>query len=584
MSDNIRVVARFRPVNKREMAEGDGPGSSRIIVDFTSLSSLDLENHQNKDAKKHTFNFDHVIPTDWTQQQVYETTAKPLLDDVFNGISVCQLYYGQTGAGKSFSSFGIKTPEGRGVVPRFAEDIFKRINDTEEVEFTVKVSYVEIYNEQIRDLLDPTKTNLKVRSSNNAVWVEGATQEYVASADDIQDVINRGASSRAVASTLMNAESSRSHSVVLITIGQKSARGVMGAKLTIVDLAGSERVGKTGASGDTLKEAQNINKSLSALGNVINALSTPPKKGEKVFVPYRESKLTWLLSDCLGGTSKTVMFIAASPCFFNLPETYSTCLFGQRCKTIKNKVVINQHLSEAEYQRLLAMKDGHIMMLSNILGDVYQKLNNMYSNVSQINLDTNLDVSTELDPDQRGQISSTPNPNKHDTWSMYTHEYIPPSIDVPVLITAIQDNKDLEKVFAGINTGNLTTLTIVPPSPVTQSQLQAQLHPDSTPLPPPPKSYLSIDPSIDLPTEVDINNDDNDDDDDEKSNGSRNGNYDDPDLLADIDSPLFQDNVAMILKHDNDEFQNQVAALEKLAEQTEGTLNELKKNRKFVAK
>ena len=321
------------------------------------------------------FTFDHVLPPTATQEEAFKCTAEPLLVDVFGGYNTTIFTYGQTGSGKTFSMMGnMHDKEQKGIIPRLVEGIFHYIEAADSaIEFTVKVSYVEIYNEKIRDLMCIDKDNLKIRESANGVWIEDVTQVYVRNCDDVYEVLSDGAKNRAVSATKMNAESSRSHSVFIVTIGQKdgSTGSVKGAKLTLVDLAGSEKVGKTGADGQTLKEAQHINKSLSALGNVINALTTQPvaKPGQKkpapVHIPYRDSKLTYLLSDSLGGNSKTCLIITGSPSAFNAEETLSTMRFGNRAKNIKNKPKVNQEKTAAEYQRLLNAANAKVALLQD---------------------------------------------------------------------------------------------------------------------------------------------------------------------------------------------------------------------------
>jgi kinesin family protein 5 len=241
-----------------------------------------------------------------------------------------------------------------GIIPRMVGSLFDSIqNAPSNLEFTVRVSYVEIYLEKLRDLLNPVNDNLNVRegavgsSGARSVWIEGVTEMYVGSVAEILRLIEAGASSRAIAATRMNLESSRSHSVFIITLNKTDTE--TGVKTTstlfLVDLAGSEKVEKTGAQGQTMKEAQHINKSLSALGNVINALTTGAPH-----VPYRDSKLTRLLSDALGGNAKTCLIITGSAQSYNAEETLSTMRFGQRAKKIQNKAVVNQELTVAQYK------------------------------------------------------------------------------------------------------------------------------------------------------------------------------------------------------------------------------------------
>ncbi|ORZ00324.1 P-loop containing nucleoside triphosphate hydrolase protein [Syncephalastrum racemosum] len=220
------------------------------------------------------------------------------------------------------------------------------------MEFTVKVSYMEIYMEKVRDLLNPSHDNLPIHEDKvKGVYVKGVLEVYVSSTEEVYEVMRRGGNNRVVAYTNMNAESSRSHSIVLITITQKNldTGAAKSGKLYLVDLAGSEKVGKTGASGQTLEEAKKINKSLTALGMVINALTD----GKSSHIPYRDSKLTRILQESLGGNSRTTLIINCSPSSYNEAETVSTLRFGVRAKTIKNKAKVNADLSPAELKALL---------------------------------------------------------------------------------------------------------------------------------------------------------------------------------------------------------------------------------------
>jgi len=228
-----------------------------------------------------------------------------------------------------------KSEDNKGIIPRLVDSIFQSIEEANpSMEFTVKLSYVEIYMEKIRDLLAPEKNNLKIRESSRGVWIQDVTENYVVDYDSVLDNMLQGQHNRAIASTNMNLESSRSHSVFMVILGQtnKESGSKKQSKLILVDLAGSESVGKTGAAGQTLKEAMHINKSLSALGNVINALT----KGDGGHhIPYRDSKLTRLLSDSLGGNCKTSLILTCSPANDNKDETLSTCRFGNRAKILR---------------------------------------------------------------------------------------------------------------------------------------------------------------------------------------------------------------------------------------------------------
>lgn len=353
-ASSVRVVCRFRPQNSKEIAAG---GTDIISVDpsGTAVTVKGAESTYN-------FNFDKIFPPGTSQKDVYVYAAKPVVDDILKGYNGTIFVYGQTSSGKTHTMQGpdINDIENRGVIPRMNSHIFEAIASSDpNIEFLVKASYIEIYMEKIRDLLDTSKDNLKVREEKSkGIWVDGATEIYVSNEQEVLDVITTGTANRAIAETNMNNESSRSHSIFILTVQQKNLNDLSNkqGKLYLVDLAGSEKVEKTGATGTTLDEAKMINKSLSTLGNVINALTD----GKSTHVPYRDSKLTRVLQESIGGNSRTTLCINCSPSNFNEAETVSTLRFGQRAKAIKNKAKINQERSVGELKLLLGKAEKEI--------------------------------------------------------------------------------------------------------------------------------------------------------------------------------------------------------------------------------
>ena len=294
------------------------------------------------------------------------------MDDILNGYNGTVFAYGQTGAGKSYTMMGsdIDDADAKGIIPRIVEQIFASIlTSPGNIEYTVRVSYMEIYMERIRDLLQPQNDNLPVHEEKNrGVYVKGLLEIYVSSVQEVYEVMRRGGTARAVAATNMNQESSRSHSIFVLTITQKNVEtgSAKSGQLFLVDLAGSEKVGKTGASGQTLEEAKKINKSLSALGMVINSLTD----GKSTHIPYRDSKLTRILQESLGGNSRTTLIINCSPSSYNAEETLSTLRFGVRAKAIKNKAKINAELSPTELKALLKKAQAQVTTYENYLASL----------------------------------------------------------------------------------------------------------------------------------------------------------------------------------------------------------------------
>mmetsp|Transcript_27270 Transcript_27270/g.56059 ORF Transcript_27270/g.56059 Transcript_27270/m.56059 type:complete len:966 (-) Transcript_27270:197-3094(-) len=342
----VMVVVRMRPFNKKEKSEGRGP----CIQIHKSLGQCQILNPGKEDAPPKSFTFDAVFDMDTVQKNFYEESCYDLVDNVIEGFNGTIFAYGQTGCGKTWTMQG--PPEGgelRGVIPNSFEQIFENIKADPETEYLIRCSYLEIYNEEIRDLLgDDTKAKLDLKEDpDKGVHVKGLTDKVVGDVKGINDVMDAGFSNRTVGATLMNEGSSRSHAIFTVIVEANSV--VNGkdhfrkGKLNLVDLAGSERQSKTGATGDRLKEGAKINLSLSALGNVITALVD----GKGKHIPYRDSKLTRLLQDSLGGNTKTLMIAAISPADYNYEETLSTLRYANRAKNIKNKPKINEDPKDA---------------------------------------------------------------------------------------------------------------------------------------------------------------------------------------------------------------------------------------------
>uniref|UniRef100_A0A8B9W1T3 plus-end-directed kinesin ATPase n=1 Tax=Bos mutus grunniens TaxID=30521 RepID=A0A8B9W1T3_BOSMU len=357
---SVKVAVRVRPFNSREMSR-----ESKCIIQMSGSTTTIVNPKQPKETPK-SFSFDysywsHTSPEDInyaSQKQVYRDIGEEMLQHAFEGYNVCIFAYGQTGAGKSYTMMG-KQEKDQQIIPQLCEDLFSRINDTtnDNMSYSVEVSYMEIYCERVRDLLNPkNKGNLRVREHPLlGPYVEDLSKLAVTSYNDIQDLMDSGNKARTVAATNMNETSSRSHAVFNIIFTQKRHDAETNittekvSKVSLVDLAGSERADSTGAKGTRLKEGANINKSLTTLGKVISALAemdSGPNKNKKKkktdFIPYRDSVLTWLLRENLGGNSRTAMVAALSPADINYDETLSTLRYADRAKQIRCNAVINE--------------------------------------------------------------------------------------------------------------------------------------------------------------------------------------------------------------------------------------------------
>nr|XP_025035810.1 chromosome-associated kinesin KIF4A isoform X2 [Pelodiscus sinensis] len=347
----VRVALRCRPLVPKEISEGCQmclsfvPDEPQVIV-----------------GNDKSFTYDFVFDPSAEQEEVFKTSVAPLIRGIFKGYNATVLAYGQTGSGKTYSMGGTYTADQEhepivGVIPRVIKLLFQEKEQRLEWEFTLKVSYLEIYNEDILDLLSPSRersSQISIREDpKEGIKIIGLTERDVACAQDTVLCLEQGNNSRTVASTAMNSQSSRSHAIFTISVEQRKKsdkNNSFRCKLHLVDLAGSERQKKTKAEGDRLKEGININRGLLCLGNVISALGDENKKGG--FVPYRDSKLTRLLQDSLGGNSHTLMIACVSPADSNLEETLNTLRYADRARKIKNKPIINIDPQAAELNHL----------------------------------------------------------------------------------------------------------------------------------------------------------------------------------------------------------------------------------------
>ncbi|XP_041925345.1 kinesin-like protein KIF1C isoform X1 [Alosa sapidissima] len=356
MAASVKVAVRVRPFNSRETNL-----DSKCVIQMQGKSTCITNPKQPKDgAKNFTFDYSYWShtsaedPAFVSQQQVYRDIGEEMLLHAFEGYNVCIFAYGQTGAGKSYTMMGKQEPGQQGIIPQLCEDLFKRTleNKDPELSYSVEVSYMEIYCERVRDLLNPkSKGALRVREHPiMGPYVEDLSKLAVTSYSDIHDLMDCGNKARTVAATNMNETSSRSHAVFTIVFTQHRRDQLTNldtekvSKVSLVDLAGSERADSSGAKGMRLKEGANINKSLTTLGKVISALAEMQgsKKRKADYIPYRDSVLTWLLKENLGGNSRTAMIAALSPADINYEETLSTLRYADRAKQIRCNAIINE--------------------------------------------------------------------------------------------------------------------------------------------------------------------------------------------------------------------------------------------------
>jgi len=354
----VKVVVRCRPMSEKEVNNG----YDRLVEITTTKGLIELSNRKsgNTEAAKR-FTFDAVYDWNSKQQELYDETFRPLVDSVLDGFNGTIFAYGQTGTGKTFTMEGIRDdPEKRGVIPNSFEHIFSHIARSNNKQYLVRASYLEIYQEEVRDLLckDQSKRFELKERPDIGVYVKDLSSFVCKSGKEIEHVMSVGNQNRSVGATNMNEHSSRSHAIFMITVesselGADDKNHIRVGKLNLVDLAGSERQNKTGSTGERLKEATKINLSLSALANVISALVD----GKSSHIPYRDSKLTRLLQDSLGGNAKTIMVANIGPASYNYEETLTTLRYANRAKNIKNKPKINEDPKDAllrEFQQEIA--------------------------------------------------------------------------------------------------------------------------------------------------------------------------------------------------------------------------------------
>ncbi|XP_067385363.1 kinesin-like protein KIF1A isoform X2 [Channa argus] len=467
---SVKVAVRVRPFNSRETGM-----DSKCIIQMSGNTTTILNPKQPKENKSFNFDFSywsHTTPEDInyaSQMQVYKDIGEEMLLHAFEGYNVCIFAYGQTGAGKSYTMMGRQEKDQEGIIPLLCEDLFTKINDSNNdnsMSYSVEVSYMEIYCERVRDLLNPkNKGNLRVREHPlMGPYVEDLSKLAVTSYNDIQDLMDSGNKARTVAATNMNETSSRSHAVFNIIFTQKKHdmesdnTSEKVSKISLVDLAGSERADSTGAKGTRLKEGANINKSLTTLGKVISALAevdSAPNKNKKKkkvesFIPYRDSVLTWLLRENLGGNSRTAMVAALSPADINYDETLSTLRYADRAKQIRCNAVINEdpnnRLVRELKEEVARLKD---LLYAQGLGDIIENLcdyKNFANNRQAVNqrgdLSTVTNAMTGMSPSpslsalssRAGSIT-----NLHDR------------IFSPASEEAIERLKETEKIIAELN-------------------------------------------------------------------------------------------------------------------------------------
>ena len=448
----VNVVARFRPCDVDKHLKV----SKHHKFEIMDGKSTNLKHKKGPDLM---FHLDMIFNDTTSQEMMFQHVGEPIIRDVLHGYNGTIFAYGQTGSGKTHSLFGDMSEldsEQRGIIPRSCQSIFEHFQSAEDIEeVTIKCSFLEIYKEHLQDLLMPdNKEPLKIRENRDkTIYVQGIHEEYVGSFDDVFELLQIGFRNRVVASTLMNQQSSRSHCVLTLRIKQTLKGGtVKTSKVNFADLAGSEKVKKTGATGDLLEQAKAINQSLSALGNVISALTT---KGHK-HIPYRDSILTFLLQDALGGNTKTSLVVTCSSETYNYDETVSTLRFATRAKQMTNKVKVNKVMSVAELQIMIAVLKKKLGKANAIISRL-QSLVKLMRSANYNSEEHGSQIDQYLSELAKVQASESPKKSKtppHVASEQKDNEEAVNVMVQPQNVTEMKDNNVVEKADSVIDSAD----------------------------------------------------------------------------------------------------------------------------------
>ncbi len=375
--DFIKVFVRFRPLNDLEnglLSDNVGWTIPKYITDtqIGIYPSKEIKDKNGQVPANLIFKYDKVFRMDSGQSEIYEYVGRRIVGDVMEGYNGTIFAYGQSGSGKTYTMYGLDIFDDiyKGIIPRIVEDIFNYVEKADEnIDFQFKLSVLEIYKEVMYDLLTQQTGDLKIQENpETGIFIDGLSEVYLSSINEFFDYVELSQTNRKTAETKLNHTSSRSHCILILEVTQsfKKEKLIKKGTLNLVDLAGSEKISKTGAVGLTLEEAKKINLSLSTLGNVIHALV---HKAEHI--PYRDSKLTRLLKESLGGNYKTSLIVTCSPHSYNLDEVVSSLLFAKRVKTIKNTVKINIKYSYEELQKMVYLLNAKLKRALN--GEVIEE-------------------------------------------------------------------------------------------------------------------------------------------------------------------------------------------------------------------